>query len=707
MAEFSEKKERNLELTKKMAQTGTRKPTGKIQKWETVPRLFQEIATRAIRNLNDGLIELIWNSYDAYRFRAKEKSPIVHIVYQKVNGSFSIEVRDEASGATKKDLTQALTMGAESPERLDDERVRSFFGLGLKQTLLALADMNEDCSVVTIKDGLRHQTHIWPEGVEWETPTMVGDHHRTLFTVKFYLKKEREKDAPKSHVQLANVLSKDFRLKFILPMGDGYHKNYTWPVLTILVHSNFNALKKYLMDGTKKDTIQVIISPSKFQLRQKINKKLPTPHKADCRLIIYKADKPFKFGTKDPLKPGGILIADQPVTYDLTYVNLQMHFGEKIYRYVGLLNCTCIGDAINNYNKALRFGKSEEPIFDTDRRYLNQRHPLISELYRFLKNELRDLVRRDHPESGPKNLTKTSEKVLDQMSEAFNTFFEDYVDAGGRIESNKGGVKKRERKKDQKSKIRSTEDHTIEYPLAFGFLNQERTLRIFQGRKRTLRLYAKLNEGIQPGELLRVDLRSSDPNALHIYPSAIEMDSTVAKEGIVLSRFIIVKAELPDQYVKLSARANNGQSAEVKILTLQPPKGSPDIQFEFDDSQSPPSDKRCIYHDDREMLVIYLKDKLLTRHWENGRGQSSPIFWNLCVEYFLDGATQVVLTNYFYSLRNILESQKPPPMELYHEFINHMDSVRAQLSPLLHEIITKYQDQLIKSLEVETPRKSK
>ncbi|MFX0172455.1 MAG: hypothetical protein ACFE9L_11080 [Candidatus Hodarchaeota archaeon] len=447
-----------------------------------------------------------------------------------------------------------------------------------------------------------------------------------------------------------------------------------------------------------------MISPPKLQFVQKLNKKLPTPHKADCNLIILKVDKSLEFGTKDPLKPGGILIADQPVTYDLTYANLHIHFGEKIYRYVGLLNCSCIGDAISEYNKALRSGKSVPPIFDTDQRSLNQNHPLISEIYRFLKNELRGLVRRDHPESGPRNLTETSGKVLDQMSETFNTFFEDYVDAGGRIESEEGGTKKRERKKEEKGKITPEKDISIDYPLDFGFMNQERTLRIYQGRKRHLRLYAKLNEGINLGEVLRVDLRSSDPNALKIYPSIVEMDSMIAKEGIVLSQFITAKAELPDKFVKLSARVENGQSAEVKIWTLQPPKGSPDIQFELDDSQVPPGDKRCIFYDDREVLVVYLKDKLLSSFWEDGRGQSRPEFWNLCVEYFLDGATQVVLTNHFYALRNILESHNPPPIELYHTFIAEMDKVRTQLSPLLHEIVIKYRDQLVKSLDIESQK---
>ncbi|MFX0172454.1 MAG: ATP-binding protein [Candidatus Hodarchaeota archaeon] len=242
-------------MVEKITQAETRKPPKTIEQWKTDPRLFQEIATRAIRNLNDGLIELIWNSYDAYRFRAKEKSPIVHIVYQRYFWTFSIDVRDEASGATRDDLAQALTMGAESPERLDDERVRSFFGLGLKQTLLALADMDRNCSVVTIKDGLRHQTQIFRQGVAWEEPTRVGDVNRTLFSVKFYLKKDRVKEVPKNHKSLADILAKDFRLKFILPTADGSHKKYIHPVLTILVHPSVSALEKYLSDGTHKDTV--------------------------------------------------------------------------------------------------------------------------------------------------------------------------------------------------------------------------------------------------------------------------------------------------------------------------------------------------------------------------------------------------------------------------------------------------------------------
>ncbi len=690
-----------------MTNIESRKPTGEIQKWKTDPRLFQESASRAIRNLNDGLIELIWNSYDAFRFREKEKSPVVHITYQKVDKTFLLEVRDEASGATEEDLVQALTMGAESPERLDDERARSFFGLGLKQTLLALADMNKDCSVITIKDGLRHETNIWPEGVEWAAPARIGDQNRRLFSVKFHLKKDRIKDAPRNHKQLADVLTKDFRLKFILPIADGSHKQYFHPVLTLYVHPSPDALQQYLIDGTKKDTIQIIRTPPTFQLRQKLSKRLPSPHKESCKLIIFKSDKPFEFGTKDPLKPGGILIADQPVTYDLTYANLQVYFGDKIYRYVGVLNCNCIGDAICEYNKAIRSGKSAEPIFDTDRRNLNQSHSLINGIYRFLRNELRSLVRKDHPESGPENLTKTAGKVLDQMSEAFNTFYEDFVDAGGNIESDKGGDKKPEKEKDEKRKPQSKKETSIEYPHAFGFIHQERTIRIHQGRKRTLRLYAKIGEGIQLGKSLVVTLKCSDRNVIRIFPDEIEMDSMVAKEGIVLSVFITIKAELPDQYVQLFARADNGQSATVNILTLQPPKGSPDIQFEFDDSQKPPNDKRCVYYDDKEALVIYLKDKLLAKHWENGRGQSRPEFWNLSVEYFLDGATQVILTNYFYAVKNVLESQNPAPIELYQMFITHLDKVRTQLSPLLHHVVLKYQDRLIKSLEKETKKISK
>jgi hypothetical protein len=129
------------------------------------PRIIKHMAHATIRNLIDGIVELVTNSDDSYR-RLEEQSIetsgkiIISIVREKGGKCRSIEVKDYAEGMTKEELEKALEFGGDTSGFTAGKSVRGLFGRGLKETIVAFGRG----TITTVKNGRKVQTRVWSEG---------------------------------------------------------------------------------------------------------------------------------------------------------------------------------------------------------------------------------------------------------------------------------------------------------------------------------------------------------------------------------------------------------------------------------------------------------------------------------------------------------------------------------------------------------------
>ncbi len=128
----------------------------------TNPRLTKQISDATIKNVIDGIVELITNCDDSYRNLEKKGVKInglIEIYVNRKKGGIceKLCIKDYAQGMTKDKLEEAIEFAGETSGFLSGESVRGLFGRGLKETIIAMGEGE----INTIKDGILSRTRIW------------------------------------------------------------------------------------------------------------------------------------------------------------------------------------------------------------------------------------------------------------------------------------------------------------------------------------------------------------------------------------------------------------------------------------------------------------------------------------------------------------------------------------------------------------------
>lgn len=126
-------------------------------------KIVELLAKATVKNLIDGLVELITNSDDSYK-RLEEKDSkinkkIIRIYVDRKKGGIceKLIVQDFAEGMTKEELEKAIEFAGETSGFTIGKSVRGFFGRGLKETIIALGEGE----IKTVKDGKLCKTRVW------------------------------------------------------------------------------------------------------------------------------------------------------------------------------------------------------------------------------------------------------------------------------------------------------------------------------------------------------------------------------------------------------------------------------------------------------------------------------------------------------------------------------------------------------------------
>jgi hypothetical protein len=125
-------------------------------------RIVELLAKATIKNLIDGIVELVTNSDDSYRrleggnnFRTGKIS--ISVCREKGGLCKRLTVEDFAEGMSVEELSRAIVFGAETSGITEGRSVRGLFGRGLKETVIALGEGQ----IISIKNGKVARTRLW------------------------------------------------------------------------------------------------------------------------------------------------------------------------------------------------------------------------------------------------------------------------------------------------------------------------------------------------------------------------------------------------------------------------------------------------------------------------------------------------------------------------------------------------------------------
>jgi hypothetical protein len=126
------------------------------------PRLIIQSAKATVKNLIDGVVELITNSDDSYCELEQSGniiSGVIEIYVNRMKGGIckTLKIKDYAAGMSDLELIEALEFGGETSGFYSGKNVRGLFGRGLKETIIGLGEGE----IITIKNGKKYRTKLW------------------------------------------------------------------------------------------------------------------------------------------------------------------------------------------------------------------------------------------------------------------------------------------------------------------------------------------------------------------------------------------------------------------------------------------------------------------------------------------------------------------------------------------------------------------
>lgn len=126
------------------------------------PRIVEQLSKATVKNLIDGIVELVTNCDDSYKTLEGEGQEVIGRIEVYVNRKKGgicekLIVKDFAAGMTREQLEKAIEFAGVTSGFEEGRSVRGLFGRGLKETIIALGDGE----IKTIKNGKECKTRLW------------------------------------------------------------------------------------------------------------------------------------------------------------------------------------------------------------------------------------------------------------------------------------------------------------------------------------------------------------------------------------------------------------------------------------------------------------------------------------------------------------------------------------------------------------------
>ena len=364
-------------------------------------RIVEILSKATIKNLIDGIVELVTNSDDSYR-RLEEKGIYregkisIYVCREKGGICKKLIVEDFAEGMSVDELNRAIIFGAETSGITEGRSVRGIFGRGLKETIIALGEGK----IISRKNGVVARTRLW---LDKEKKKPQYDDEMLSET-----KITNEPDGTKIDISVTNEKLKLPELKtfksqlsdhFALRDIDSSPRREIW--LT------FQDLKRNDLKTTER--IQFNYPPGVLVLDKEINL---SGFGDRVKLKIWESPKELTSPRNNPYGLAGILIKTRGAILDNQLFRFE---NEPAAHYF-------FGEAVcEELEMRLRSGQTE--LIDPNRGGMEWRHDYCKALGELIEKELEPLIfkKKKELERPPeKEISESTKKMIKNLCTLLN-----------------------------------------------------------------------------------------------------------------------------------------------------------------------------------------------------------------------------------------------------------------------------------------------
>jgi len=355
-----------------------------------------------VKNIIDGIVELVTNSDDGYRRLEADGMNVNGVIEIDINrrkgGTCEkLIVRDNAGGMSKDKLEKAIEFGGETSGFEEGKNVRGFFGRGLKETILSLGNGQ----IKTIYKGKLCRTKIWLENkrepkYDDELLKIVED--------------TDEPDGTEVHINITNE-------KIKIPEFDNFKEQLSKHLSLRDINSNkYRSVFLNFDDLKRKIKTRIKITFSYPRGKKIISEKEITmqPFKDKIKLSIYESYEQLDFSPNNPFSLAGILIKTKGAILDNQY-NQSMYSRDPAALYFfGEAMCEELENRLRN---------NETEIIDLNRGGLEWRHEYCQALSSAIDIELEPLIlqkRKLLEKKTSKEVNETTNKMLRKLCNLLN-----------------------------------------------------------------------------------------------------------------------------------------------------------------------------------------------------------------------------------------------------------------------------------------------
>jgi hypothetical protein len=364
------------------------------------PRIVEQLSKATVKNLVDGIVELVTNCDDSYKRledEGQEVSGEIKVCVNRKKGGICerLIVKDFAAAMTKEQLEKAIEFAGVTSGFEEGRSVRGLFGRGLKETIIALGDGE----IKTIKNGKECKTRLW-----FDKKLKKPQYDDELLE---NIKDTQEKNGTEITI---NITNEKIKIPEYENFKEQLSKHYALRDINGSKHRNISLSFDDLRRRSKFDTKITFSHPEGKKIREEEIKIHSYGDKV--KVVIYESPTSLDSPRNNPFGLAGILIKTKGAILDNQLFRFDndpsglYFFGETI----------CEG-----LEERLRKGETE--IIDLNRNGLEWRHEYCHALARVIEKVLEPYVleKRKSLEKKPeKEVKEQTNKMLKKLCSLLN-----------------------------------------------------------------------------------------------------------------------------------------------------------------------------------------------------------------------------------------------------------------------------------------------
>lgn len=364
------------------------------------PRIIEQMSKATIKNLIDGIVELVTNSDDSYK-RIEQRGQTVEgkieIYIDRKKGGIceKLIVRDYAEGMDSKELEKSIEFASETSGFIKGKTVRGLFGRGLKETIIALGKGE----IKSFKNGKCYRTRLW---VDQRTKRPQYDDEMLKESLDTTNKNGTEIiiDIDNEKIKVAEFENFKFQL------CNHYALREINSSINREIHLTFEDKKRRSKNTAK---ISFKYPEGKPVKKEEINL---SGYGDKLSLIVYEANLPLESPRNNPFGLAGILIKTNGAILENTLFKFDSE--PAAYYFFGEAVCPGLED---------RLRRGETELIDPNRGGVEWRHEYNQSILYAIESRLEPLVsqKRKQLEKKPdKKVSEETSRMLKKLCSLLN-----------------------------------------------------------------------------------------------------------------------------------------------------------------------------------------------------------------------------------------------------------------------------------------------